>query len=138
MAAPDLDPRSSALDELHALLKSDKISKRKVSCQIIFLWADFCLRERFPLLLLLPIFLSAQIALLTGFNHRKRKVSDIDDLRLFLFHNLIFMLKYPRINAILTFTYRRASKSLKTISVREIFCNIWTDARMTLQLSLKT
>jgi hypothetical protein len=138
MAAPDLDPRSSALDELHALLKSDKISKRKVSCQIIFLWADFCLRERFSLLLLLPIFLSAQIALLTGFNHRKRKVSDIDDLRLFLFHNLIFMLKYPRGNAILTFTYRRASKSLKTISVREIFCNIWTDARMTLQLSLKT
>ena len=56
MAAPDLDPRSSALDELHALLKSDKISKRKVSCQIIFLWADFCLRERFSLLLLLPIF----------------------------------------------------------------------------------
>jgi hypothetical protein len=81
---------------------------------------------------------TAQIALLTGFNHRKRKVSDIDDLRLFLFHNLIFMLKYPRGNAILTFTYRRASKSLKTISVREIFCNIWTDARMTLQLSLKT
>ena len=85
MAAPDLDPRSSALDELHALLKSDKISKRKVSCQIIFLWADFCLHERSsssssdsP---------SAQIALLTGFNHRKRKVSDIDDLRLFLFHN---------------------------------------------------
>tara|TARA_B100001778_G_scaffold314053_1_gene298982 strand:- start:547 stop:792 length:246 start_codon:yes stop_codon:yes gene_type:complete len=34
---------------------------------------------------------SAQIALLTGFNHRKRKVSDIDDLRLFLFHNLIFI-----------------------------------------------
>lgn len=91
MAAPDLDPRSSTLDELHALLKSDKISKRKVSCQIIFLWADFCLRERFSLLLLLPIFLSAQIALLTGFNHRKRKVSDIDDLRLFLFHNLIFI-----------------------------------------------
>jgi hypothetical protein len=39
MAPPDLDPRSSALDELHALLKSDKISKRKVNCRFSFLLA---------------------------------------------------------------------------------------------------
>jgi hypothetical protein len=40
MAPPDLDPRSSALDELHALLKSDKISKRKVNCRFSFLLVD--------------------------------------------------------------------------------------------------
>ena len=57
MAAADLDPRSSALDNLHALLKSDKISKRRVSCRVSFLLA--CLRDDF---LLLRIFLRLQIA----------------------------------------------------------------------------
>ena len=45
MVAADLDLRSSALDNLHALLKSDKISKRRVSRRVSFLLA--CLRDDF-------------------------------------------------------------------------------------------
>ena len=43
------------------------------------------------------------------------------------------MLKYPRGNAS-HFHIQEGIKELKTILVREIFCNIWTDARTTLQL----
>lgn len=70
MAPPDLDPRSSALDELHALLKSDKISKRKVNCRFSFLLADELARRCF--LFFFRFFSDCKSRALTRFTERKR------------------------------------------------------------------